>query len=204
MEIKKCISKFLESNTFIVEKEGQALIIDAGVDVDTVSRNLNGKVVGILLTHGHYDHAFYIQDYIKKFNCPVYMSSYANEVLADPGLNYGEGFSIKIENTMEMTDDKQIKCGVFDINTFITKGHSICSVSYLIDDELFVGDTVFEIGVGRTDLKTGDEKEMLESLIKLDSLNFKNLHSGHGKDSTREQQNRNLKTYIRFLGRNKK
>ena len=51
MNIKKVIVGSLETNCYIVESNGNVLIIDPGSDFDKIKNNKNGRVVGILITH---------------------------------------------------------------------------------------------------------------------------------------------------------
>lgn len=202
MKVNKCVSKFLDSNTFIVIKNGEAIIIDAAADLQDVVEAVEGnRVLGIFLTHGHYDHSFYVLEYVKKFKCPVFGGKGICKVVKNPDYNYGNNFSIDLKKANEIEEDCKITCGGIEVKAYLTKGHSECSMSYQIEDDFFAGDTVFHKGIGRTDLITSDNQQMFESLKKINQLNFKALHSGHGSDSTREEQDRNLATYIKFLNR---
>ena len=62
---------------------------------------------------------------------------------------------------------------------------SVGSVCYECGDALFTGDTLFRLGVGRTDLPTGNTAKMIESLKKLYEIkgDFE-VFPGHGKPST--------------------
>ncbi len=203
MKVQQVISDNLESNVFVVTEKGEALIIDAGARLEEVEKAvMKNRVVGILLTHGHYDHCFYVLEYAKKFNCPVITEVHGIKTMGDPKLNYSESISIKADSHfVKISRDEDINLGHFVIHAFMTPGHSPCGVSYLIGNDLFAGDTVFYRGIGRTDLAGSDEKKMLESLKKIMGIKFKTLHSGHSLDSTWEEQQRNLGAYIRFLSR---
>lgn len=58
-----------------------------------------------------------------------------------------------------------------------TRG-SIC-IWYPAEKILFSGDTLFPVGIGRTDLPTSVPDEMPETLAKLTQYNFKTLCAGH-------------------------
>ena len=76
VKIIKIISNLLDSNTFILEEEGQVLIIDCGCEVEKVKKCVGDKkVMAILLTHGHYDHALYCNEYAKEFGCKIWANS---------------------------------------------------------------------------------------------------------------------------------
>ena len=203
MKIERIISNHLESNTFVLKNEDEVLIIDTGATLKQIQEVVgNGKVVGILLTHGHFDHAFYAPQIAQHFNCKIYAASAAKENLSDPEKNYGENFKIEdFSNFVFLRSEKELSLGSFKINIFSLPGHSKCSLGFLIDDVLFAGDVVFNKGIGRTDLYGGDKKEMLSSLKLIQHLNFRTLASGHGENSTAESQARNLQSFIRFLSR---
>ena len=67
-----------------------------------------------------------------------------------------------------------------------TPGHTPGGCSFLIDDAIFVGDTLFQGSIGRTDLPGGDRKILDKSLIKLiNKLNPKTtVYSGHGPSTS--------------------
>lgn len=206
MKIQQIVSDILESNTFVIIDKDKALIVDAGAPLDDVVKAVGeNKVVGILLTHGHFDHTYHLLEYKEKFKCPVVIHKHGIKTMRYPRLNYGEDFSIKTndEDYVYLKQDSNIKIGPFVFQAFMTPGHSPCGVSYLIEDDFFVGDTVFHKGIGRTDLAESDDQQMVESLKKIVGLKFKTLHSGHSVDSTYEEQQRNLSVYIKFLSRKK-
>ena len=202
MEILRIVSDLLDSNTFVLKQNDEAIIIDAGAKLSLVKPKVDGaKVFGVLLTHGHYDHAMHCLEYASEFGCKVYAASAAKEYLSDAEKNYGK---FKIENFEDFCffdGDQTLDLGSFKIFAHATPGHSKCGVCYLIGDTIFAGDLIFKQGVGRTDLFGCSKREMLESLKKVQSLQFSALESGHGEGSTRLEQERNLKTFIRFLSR---
>ena len=78
------------------------------------------------------------------------------------------------------------KVGQYPIEILATPGHTVGSVCYLIDGNLFSGDTLFCGTYGRTDLPESDEMAMPKSLQML----FKKLsdetvvYPGHGVPTT--------------------
>ena len=203
MKVKRIESEFLCSNTFIVTEGEQCLIVDAGVKPEVVKKaTKNRNVVGVILTHGHFDHVFYAEEYKKLFDCPIYISKQGKITAMDKDLSYGDDFRIKQEGLFNVFDvDKIFKCGDFQIQVIKTPGHCTGCVCYLIDGHLFAGDTLFKTGIGRCDLLNSNKEDMLESLKKLQGLKFKTLHSGHGEDSSFEEQQRNISVFIKYLER---
>ena len=203
MKINQVVSEFLDSNTFVVEVENKYFIFDCGASVDKVKDIIkDNKVYAIFLTHGHYDHSKYAIEYAKEFDCKIYANISAKETLQDGKKNYGEDFVIKnFQNFVFIENDGVLNFDNIFLQYFSTKGHSKCSCCYLLGDNLFAGDVLFYQGIGRTDLYGGDKKEMLESLKKIEKINFENLYSGHDKSSNRKQQEKNISIFERFLSR---
>ena len=203
INVIKIESSVYESNTYIVTKGKQAIIIDCGADYEEIISSINGyKVKAIFLTHGHFDHAFHALRYAKEFGAKIYANENAKEILIDPQKNYGGYF--KIEDFSEfifIKGDGKLKIGNFVINYFWTPGHSKCSTSYLIENELFAGDFLFRDGIGRTDLYGSDQSQMLESLKKASQWEFNNCHSGHYEIADYARMKRNIAVYIRFLSK---
>ncbi len=212
---EKIVSDIINSNVFVIEKNCNFIIIDAGAKVDTVKHiieNISKKysladgkanVLGIFLTHGHYDHCFFVQDYANTFGCKIYASKFAKEYLQNPDYNYSEGkFKIEDFSDFQFLDgDGQICLEDFKISYYQLGGHSKSDVCFLIDDEIFVGDVLIGRNMGRIDLFGGDKAEMKKSLEKLVKINYNVMHSGHGEDNSKASQDKVAKLWIKFLGR---
>ena len=56
MNIKTIVVGPLEENCYIVENNNECIIIDPGDEADKIISNISKKVVGILITHYHFDH----------------------------------------------------------------------------------------------------------------------------------------------------
>ena len=68
----RLVSYFYESNVFILEKNNEVLIVDCGIPASEIKKHIgNKKVVGVLLTHGHFDHAYYVEEYANTFDTKI-------------------------------------------------------------------------------------------------------------------------------------
>lgn len=203
MTVQKIKSAYLDANTFVVTHNKNCIIIDSGAPLQAVEKAVQGnKVLGILLTHAHFDHSIYCLDYAKKFNCSIYMHTNGKLTIASPERNYGAPFFINNFASFTCLEGNGIlQMEDFVIHYYATPGHSPCSMCYKIENELFAGDTLFANGIGRTDLIGSDKRKMQQSLQSLSTIEFNNAYSGHGEDSDFTRQTRNIRLYQKFLSR---
>jgi len=171
MKIKKLEVGFLRTNCYILEKDENILIIDPGDEFPKIDSEIKGNLLGIIITHYHFDHIGALDELVNKYNVKVYDINNLTE-----GINTIENF------TFEM-----IK----------TPGHKSDLISLLFGKALFCGDFIFEGTIGRTDLKDGNFKEMQNSIKKILTLD-KNItiYPGHGNITTLEKEIPNLKRFI--------
>ena len=67
----------LETNSYLVYKDGQAVVIDAGGDPAPILHDLRAKgltLAAICLTHRHFDHMYGVATLVKETGAPVYLS----------------------------------------------------------------------------------------------------------------------------------
>ena len=87
-----------------------------------------------------------------------------------------------------LTDEGIKNIGPFTFEVLHTPGHSVGSVTYVFSDDRFavVGDTLFNQGVGRTDLPGGNTDILLSSIHnKLLTLGDDFIiYPGHGSSTT--------------------
>ena len=185
MTIYKLIGEYLSENTYLLEKEGKILVIDPGASADRVfkaAESIKGEILAVLLTHGHADHAFGATG-LEKSGVPVYLLSGEEEVLnGRANLSIALGFSLeKVKDPRPLKDGEILSLPPFEISVIATPGHTAGGACYLIEGELFSGDTLFECSYGRTDFPTGDEQDLLCSIAnELFSLPDETpVYSGH-------------------------
>lgn len=129
---KGCLSYLVLSNQ-------EAIVIDPTIDVNTYINEANEKkvkIIGILDTHTHADHISGGVKLSQMLNVPYY--------LPDEEGNLTEHRSVD--------SDFQLKVGDIIIKALITPGHTPKSITYLLGNLAFTGDTLFVESVGRPDL----------------------------------------------------
>lgn len=185
-----CVESMFTSNCYIVNKDDKWIVIDPCVSVAEIKKYTD-KIDCVILTHSHMDHIFYLQEIQNYFDCVIYASKEAKEIIIDNDKNFGYDMGIDKEirpdfnNFIEVKDNDII---LDDIEIIATPGHSLDSICIKIGDVLFTGDTLFDRSIGRWDLYGGDYNILENSLKKL--LKYKNLefYPGHGDKSNISMQ----------------
>lgn len=180
LELQQCVLGTVFTNCYFIKNKetGELLIVDPADAPERIfakAAELQAKPVGILLTHGHYDHILAVQDVKEKYGIPVYACSMEQSMLKDPAMNLsgdgGKGCSINPD--VLLNDLDVFEAAGFSIQMIHTPGHTPGSCCYYLKDEsvLFSGDTLFYGSVGRTDLPGGSTAQIVASLRRLvDSL----------------------------------
>ncbi|PKR78987.1 hypothetical protein CEY16_04335 [Halalkalibacillus sediminis] len=202
MKIHSLSLGLLGTNCYLVEQHEKVLIIDPGGDEDQLITYLEEKKLepdAILLTHAHFDHIGAVEPLRNHFKIPVYMHENEKDWLTDPALNGSELFQIGRISAEEQADEFLTE-GVTELDQFkfkvlLTPGHSPGSISFWFEDEgvLIAGDTVFQMGIGRTDLPFGNHDQLIESITeKIMILPSETLiYPGHGPSTTVEKERSN-------------
>ena len=88
MNIKRIIVGYLQENCYILEKNGHVLIIDPGDEFEKIDAQIKGSVVGIIITHCHFDHVGALNELVNKYHVDVNKYEYDDfkfKVLFTPG-----------------------------------------------------------------------------------------------------------------------
>ena len=84
-----------------------------------------------------------------------------------------------------VNDGDILMLGNLEIKVLHTPGHTQGGVCYLIENNIFTGDTIFKGSVGRCDLEGGDFSQLVDSIqSKIYTLPDNiTIYPGHGKAS---------------------
>ena len=195
MQVIKLVSNIMGVNTYILYSEDslEAVIIDPSFDTVKIENCMEAeelKPVAILLTHGHYDHIAGLEKIREKYSIPVYIGEEDGAMIMDPQLNLSRGFGDPIicrEADHLVKDGDILELAGAEIKVIATPGHTRGGVTYLVDDILFTGDTLFHLSIGRTDFPGGSFNTLMNSLKKLSALDEKpdyTVHPGHESSSS--------------------
>ena len=158
----------LQANCFIVVQGEQGLVIDPGDEANVVIEaftEFGFAPAAVLVTHGHFDHFGGVTPVARHFDIPVYVGAEDAGQMADGGLGSMAGFDIEPVETARTIEGEQTLDLPIAVLAIPTPGHSRGSYTFAIgEEELFVGDLLFQGSVGRTDLPGGNMDALLNSV----------------------------------------
>lgn len=194
-EIKVCTVTMIMTNCYlIIDKDsGDMAVVDPGGKSDVLINdidNYKGRLKYVILTHGHYDHIGYAKQLADKYNAEIVCGEFTNEFLKDNNLNHSAfhpDFEViePFSGDILLKDGDTFKLGNTKFKYIYTPGHTKDSGCYIFDDNILSGDTLFCESYGRTDLPTGNDSQMIESIRRLKNIegNY-NVLPGHGMMTT--------------------
>jgi len=194
MIIDKLVVSPLGMNCYIVscEKTKDAIVIDAGDEPKVILDFIQKKDYNLkylINTHAHVDHVSAVYEIKKQTEVPFILHKKEIPILDTLILSqdlYGFGDHQKPEIDSFIDPDKIYEVGEVKIKVIETPGHTPGGVCFLVDNVIFVGDSLFYGSIGRTDLPGGSTSELMSSLrTKLMVLDESLVvYSGHGPETT--------------------
>lgn len=198
MELKIIDSNPYGQNIYVYFDSESAVIIDPGDSLEEMKQFIaekNLSVKAILLTHGHFDHTFCVNELRDFTKAPVYAHADEAKLLENPEWNRSgyRGLAISVladklftdGDIFEISDNARLK-------VIHTPGHTAGGVCYY-DEEggvIFTGDTLFRGTIGRTDMPTGNHNALIKSVReKLYTLPGEvKVYPGHEEGTTIEHE----------------
>ena len=195
MKVIPLVAGPIDNNVYVAyDDTGNCVVVDAPFlcyeVIDNVVKENNLKISHILITHTHWDHIGGLAELKKNTNAKVCVHKDDAVRLSQPVANLG-GNQIQIE-TVEpdiiLTGNEVIECGNMKFTVLHTPGHSPGAVCFLENQAgvVFVGDSLFNMSIGRTDFPGSDHNTLINSIkTKLLTLpdNYK-VYCGHNEATT--------------------
>jgi hydroxyacylglutathione hydrolase len=188
---------FAQTNGYVHElADGSVILIDAPAGIDKWLKDKNIHPTALLLTHQHYDHVestaalaalgipvYAWEDYSTDLTLESMMRSYGLPIRVEP---YAVNHLLKGLTELDLGGEK--------IHLSHVPGHATDSVTFYFPrtGELFSGDTLFQGGIGRTDLPGGSHEQLLSGIrTHLLSLPGDTItYPGHGPSTTIQREAR--------------
>ena len=177
--IRQILIGVYDVNSYLVAcpQTKEAVIIDPAGEEERLLSIIEQEGVNIkyiLNTHGHTDHVMANQR-LKKIlseqgDVPVCMHEADVQFFSNPVIREKSAPELGLPPPepadIQLKDGDTLKFGNLYIEVIHTPGHTPGSVCFLVEGNLFTGDTLFVGAAGRTDLSGGSLDTLIESLEK--------------------------------------
>jgi hydroxyacylglutathione hydrolase len=194
MEIYKFTVGNFGVNNYLVhsEESSQALLIDAGEDPHPILNKINQldlELIYLVNTHGHGDHIAGNQKIVTETGARLLIHEKDATYLSDPHLNLSAFMGFNLHSPPAnclLKDGESLELDDLRFKILHTPGHSPGHISLVSDGVAFVGDVIFQGGIGRTDFPESSSQQLLDSIRNViyrlpeDTI----LYPGHGPNTT--------------------
>lgn len=189
------------SHVYFISRFDTCMLIDPSHSLEAIIEAIGDKVLsGILLTHAHMDHV----DLIGQFDVPIYLHADDAHLLFEDLYN---GYAPKTHpykrknlDLRYVKDGDKIPIADLQIDVLHTPGHTKGGLSFVYENKVFTGDTLFKESVGRHDLYSGNLPELRKSVIRLLSLpSHMKIYPGHDEATTVRYEQKNNPFYVKWM-----
>ena len=196
------VTRFQQNCTiFWCDETMEAAVVDPGGDIELIKKALNElkvKLVKVLLTHAHIDHAGATNAIANEFQIPIEGPHKEDQFWIDLmakqkemfGFDFGESF---VSDRWLAQGDK-VQFGHVELDVLFCPGHTPGHVIFFDPKTKLaqVGDVLFKGAIGRTDFPRGDYDTLIDSIknnlfLLGDDVRF---IPGHGPMSTFGEEKR--------------
>ncbi|CEO14275.1 MBL fold metallo-hydrolase [Paraclostridium sordellii] len=193
MIIEKFVDHYFGENTYLIADKDtrEGAVIDPGGDIKDLLRYMEDNFINvkyIILTHGHGDHIGCVPELKKFTGACIIANSNEKEILLDKKKNLSYRMNCgatEFDADKYVNDGDSINLGDLKLKFIYTPGHTKGGMCVRVGNHMFTGDTLFAGSMGRTDLYSGDNKQMQKSLSRL--RNYEDdiiVYPGHGPNTT--------------------
>ncbi len=205
IKIGRMVLGVCQTNCYFLYRDGgqEAVVVDPadkGAGIYGALQKNGFRVAGILLTHGHFDHIWGLDELRDAANAAaeadgcepikVYACEAERELLKSARLNVSAqaGRACETYADVYVKDGQKITIADMSCKVIATPGHTAGGCCYYFEEAgiLVSGDTLFAESVGRTDFPTGSMGTLVRSIKeKLFVLPEETkVYPGHGERTT--------------------
>lgn len=176
---------------YLLIKEDKAVLIDTGCrdqEIIDICKEEKVEITHIFITHSHFDHLMGLNEIMSAFpDAQLYIGEGDFEHLfsSEGNLSSKMGLHFVVEkkdNCHSIDTNKTLKTSIGEIECLLMKGHTEGTTFYKIEDNIFVGDTLFRDSLGfHTEDMLGCDLTLFDLSIKwlLEQTKGLNIYPGH-------------------------
>ncbi len=188
------------------EKTHEAIIIDPGGNARDILNTLQRtglKATAIVNTHAHFDHIIALNEVRAATHAPFMLHADEVPILAAAQASAGMfGMHVAQPAPVDrlLNDGDEVKVGNLVLHVLHTPGHTPGGICLQHGNQVFVGDTLFQGSIGRTDLPGGDYATLMRSIRNklLPLADDTMIYPGHGQATTLGEE-KQLNPFVRPL-----
>lgn len=166
-----------EVNGYLLSSDGEAVVIDPGAPADKiVEQAAELRVKAVVVTHGHPGHL-------------AGKDALQDATGAESGMHVADAKFFLRSAQRYLLDGEEIEFGGLRLRVLHTPGHTPGSLSFLVGNHLFTGDTLLAGGIGK-ELPGADLRQQMMSIgTKLLRLPLATaVYPGHGPATSLENE----------------
>lgn len=171
MIIERLVVGPIEANCYIIGDEAskEGMVIDPGADGKKIIKHITElglSIKYIILTHSHFDHVLATSVVKEATGALLAVHESDSNTLNDGLLARLAGMvTVKVpEPEILLRGWDNLSIGNLKFTVIHTPGHTPGGIALYGQDVVFTGDTLFEAGIGRTDLPGGDYEQIIDSI----------------------------------------
>jgi glyoxylase-like metal-dependent hydrolase (beta-lactamase superfamily II) len=168
------VTPFQQNCTLLFDETTKSgVVVDPGGDLEVIEdaiKQIGMTVEGILLTHGHIDHAGAATDLATKHGLKITGPHLADKFLLDglakQAASYGFPGMKNVTPDRWLNEGDTVTVANVVFNVLHCPGHSPGSVVFVNKDAgiALVGDVIFQGSIGRTDFPYGDHDALINAI----------------------------------------
>src|SRR5713226_5881500 len=183
----------LQTNCYILQTQGECIIVDPGDEPERIIRFLNDlktRPKSIVATHTHFDHVLAVDGVRKATGAPFLIHQDDLTMLEAMKSRVRQFMGLEVPPPPKVDTflkaGETLKLGNEEIRVIHTPGHSPGSISLSGEGYVLTGDALFNQSIGRTDLPGGDLDTLVHSIRdKLFQLEDSTIvYPGHGPETS--------------------
>ncbi len=193
MLIEKLAVGPIMANCFVIgcEETREGAVIDPGAEADRILDVVSKSgltITRIINTHGHFDHVGANREMKERTDAELIIHPLDAPMLAQLDQMAG-AFGMAVDNSpppdRTVEEGDRIQVGRQFLTVLHTPGHTPGGIALHTDGHVFVGDTLFQGSIGRTDFPGGDYDTIIRSIReKLFPLGDRVVvYTGHGPET---------------------